>query len=242
MTIRVGDRGRTMSSLHPQGFVRIEGKRYDARSVFEPIERDTDVVVTGGDLQGLNVRKITPSLSVEKLPGFGNPVHSSFHDVIIQQEKSAVAERDAWRAQRRRWRVVRMVYGLVMGAPVGAMIAAAGLWIAWDYVSQMSETPWNIAAGVVAAGAIWAVAFFCMLDRVQQHFMDGLLPKIQPRVYDRLTLLSTALGLLGGTIAAAFTIPSLGVAQGAVLALMANGVLGLIVPAILILNAPAYEE
>jgi hypothetical protein len=210
--------------------------------VFEPIEADTDVVVTGGDLQGLNVRKVTPSLSVETLPGFGNPVHSSFHDVINQQEKTAIAERDAWRAQRKRWRAARLVYGLVMGAPIGGMFAAAGLWIAWDYVSQTSESPWHTAAWVVAVGAIWAVSFFCILDRVQQHFMEGLLPKIQARVYDRLTLLSTGLGLLGGTISAAFAIPSLGVAPGAVLGIMANCVLGLIVPAILILNAPAYEE
>ncbi len=240
--IRIGDRGRTISSLHPQGFVRIDGKRYDARSAYDPLESDTEVVVIGGDLQGLKVRKVESKLVIEELPGYGKSVQSSFREVLLEQERLAAAHGEQWRAQRRRWRAARRLYGLALGTPLGALFAVAGLWIAWDHVNQVSEAPWETAAWVVGIGICWSVGFFWLLDRAQQYFMEGLLPKMNPRVYDHLTLLSTALGLSGATTAAVLVIPSVGLSAGLTVAMLATCVLGLIVPGFLFVNAPAYEE
>src|SRR4051794_30830438 len=111
MTVRVGDCGRTMSSLHPQGFVQINGKRYDARSQHDPIQPDTEVVVVGGDLQGLIVRKVEPGHAIERLPGYGNSVHSSFGEMLAEQERQELIAREAWQARRPQWRAARRAHG-----------------------------------------------------------------------------------------------------------------------------------
>jgi HEAT repeat protein len=114
MMVRVGDRGRTLSSLHPQGFVRISGKRRDARSERDIIEPETEVVVIGGDLQGLIVRPAASVQVVEHLPGYGQSVHSSFGELLARQEQLEVIQQEDWQARLPQWRLVApTAYGWV---------------------------------------------------------------------------------------------------------------------------------
>jgi hypothetical protein len=76
---------------------------------------------------------------------------------------------------------------------------------------------------------------------MQQRLLAGLLPSMQESAYDRLTLLSTALGLLGATAAAVLVIPHWGPGAGLVLAIIATCALGFLVPGFLAMHAPGDE-
>jgi hypothetical protein len=239
--VRVGDCGRTASSLHPQGFVRINGRRYDARSEWNPIEQGCEVVVVGGDLQGLIVRKVIPGLAPDRLPNYAKPVHSSFGELLDLQQRQAEAERETWQSGLPRWRAARRAYGLRMGALLGAMFAAGGLAVSWWYVTQASQTPWLTALAVAGVGAFWGVVVFLLLDFTHQRLLRQMLPRLEGRVYDRITLCATGFALLGTTVAAALVVPWLGVEAGVVAALPATGALGLVVPCVLLVNAAPDE-
>src|SRR5262249_48552281 len=117
--VQVGDCGWTGSSLHPQGFVRINEMRYDARSEWNPIEKGSEIVVLGGDLQGLIVRQVAPGLVPERMPNYGKPAPSSFGELLELQQRRDLAEREQWQAGLPRWRAARRAYGLRMGALLG---------------------------------------------------------------------------------------------------------------------------
>jgi hypothetical protein len=241
MTVRVGDLGRAMASLHPQGVVQIDGRRYHARSDFDSIEPGTEVVILRGDLQGLVVRAVEPGETIERVPGYGKAVHSSFGELLTEHQKLESAEQESWQARLPRWRAARRGYGFRMGALLGALFAAIGLGLSWEYVNQAVELPWVLALGVTGVGILWGVGVFLLLDRTQQWLLKGMLPQVEERVYDRLTLLATGLGLLGATAGAVLVIPRSGLGLGLAVAIVATCVLGLIVPGFLMANAPADD-
>jgi hypothetical protein len=240
--VRIGDRGRTLSSLHPQGFVRINGRRRDARSEREIIESETEIVVIGGDLQGLIVRPAESVHSVVSLPGYGQSVYSSFGEVLAYQEQIEEIQREDWKASFPQWRAARSAYGVRMGFLLGALFAAAGLWFSWGNVSQAGEHSWKIVLAVAGFGSLWGVGVFRLIDALQQRLLQGTLPRLEARAYDRLTLLSTGLSLLGTTGSAALTIPHWGLAAGLGIAIAATCVLGVIFPILLLANASSDDS
>jgi hypothetical protein len=226
--------------MHPQGFVRINDRRYDARSEWSPIGLGCEVVVVGGDLQGLVVRKVEPGLVPDRMPNFGKPVPSSFGELLDLQQRQAEAERELWLTRLPRWRAARRAYGLRMGALLGALFAAAGLALCWDYVRQVSDTPGLTALAVAGVGALWGVIVFNLLDLTHQQLLRQMLPRLEERVYDRITLCATGLALLG-TAVAVLVVPWLGVGAGLVAGVLATGALGLVVLGVLLVNAAPDE-
>jgi Tetratricopeptide repeat len=109
-----------MSSLHPQGFVRVDGQRYDARSQYEAIEADTEIVVVSGDLQGLVVSKVVPGLAIENLANYGKTVHSSFGELLVLQEAQELAKRANQPTRSARWKVG--LFGAVVAAVVAVLL------------------------------------------------------------------------------------------------------------------------
>src|SRR5262249_54156763 len=155
-----------------------------------------EVVVVKGDLQGLVVRKVEQGADCKPLPDHGRPVHSSFGELLDQQGRQEEGEREEWRARRPRWRAARRAYGMSRGGLLGLLFSAGWLALAWGEVRQASDAPLLAAAAVMAAGILWAIAVFLTFDIFLQRQFAGVLPRLNERTYDRLVLLSTALGLV----------------------------------------------
>jgi hypothetical protein len=205
------------------------------------IDADAEVIVVGGDLQGLIVRPAGSVRRVEDLPDFGRVVHASFVDVVARQEQLDEACREEWRAQLPAWRAARRAYGWRMGLPLGAAFAVAGLWFAQAELDRAGDDWRIVALTVVLSGMFWAVVVFRAVDWLQQYALGGSLPRLDEGAYDRLTLLSTGLGLLGATVTAVLVVPGWGVAAGAAAAVAATVALAAIVPVLLIANATADD-
>ncbi|MBO0701161.1 MAG: hypothetical protein J2P46_22380, partial [Zavarzinella sp.] len=107
MAVRVGDRGVAESSLHPQGVIRVEGRRYPARAEHGTVSPDSPVFVVAGDHLGLVVRAAEPDTQPAGLPGFGQPVQVSFLDrLAMEGERDEARQRTDATARRRRGAVV----------------------------------------------------------------------------------------------------------------------------------------
>jgi hypothetical protein len=239
--VRIGDRGRTISSLHPQGSVRVNGERYDARADYSHIEADSEVVVLGGDLHGLMVRKIEPGQEIGYLPNHGKTVPASFGEVVALQERHEKDRHEEWQARKSLWRARRRTYGNRRAPLLGLLCATAGLLLSWELVTQVSEEPWQVAVVVEAIGVLWALSVFHLVDRVQQWLLASTLQRMEEKDYDRVALVSTGMGMLGATAGATLAVPNLGLGAGFGLSLLATCVLALLVPAILALHVGSED-
>ncbi len=237
MTVRVGDCGVALTALRPQGFVRLHGRRFDARSEFEIVEAGSTVQVVSGDLHGLLVRKVGPNQADEHLPDYGKPVRTSFVEVVAEQEKQRLAEHEEWQAEKPRWRAARRAYARRRGAILGALFAAGGLCLSWENLCTACQSPWLAALGIEAFAIFWGVVVILTLDRSQQKLLGSTLRHIEERSYDLITLTSTTLALLGSAGGALLGIPALGLGPGLLTALLGTVVLGFLTPGILALHA-----
>jgi membrane-bound ClpP family serine protease len=240
--VRVGDRARVVSTLRPQGFVEVDGKRYDARSEFGAIETGQEVVVVKGDLQGLVVRKVNPGAEDRQLPDHGRPVHSSFGELLDHQERQDESEREAWRTRQPRWRGARLAYGMTRGGLLGLLFSAGWLAVEWEELRRASDDPPLSAAAVIVAGILWAIAVFLTLHLFLQRQLAGVLPRIHGRTYDRLVLLSTALALVGTTGGVLLGVHGPGTVTAAFITPAATLALGSIVPLLIAVNVAPEEE
>jgi hypothetical protein len=219
MAVHVGDRGRALSPLHPQGFVEINGQRYDARSEFGVIDLDCAIIVVNGDHLGLIVRTVESVQTPGRLRNHGQRVYSSFGERLDAEAQQEAARRRQWRAARRR-------YGILVGTTLGALAAGVGLWCLWDFIADRSASPWVVAAAVAAGGILWGVGVFRFVDNIMQRLGEN---------YYRATFVSEFLALTGTTGGAVVGIPLLGLSGGFAVALLGTVLLGAIVPGFIML-------
>jgi hypothetical protein len=220
MVIRIGDAGEALSSLHPQGVVCVFGRRYSARADHGTIAPGAAVVVAGGDNLGLVVRAAESTGPPAGLPGYGQQVYASFLDRLTGREERDEAVQTEDRAERRR-------RGLTWSASAGAVLGAVVLWVAWDPIDALGGPPWAVALTAVLTGVIWGAVSFLQLDWALARFDRGT---------GRVTAVSTAFALAGGTAGAALGIPMFGLAGGLSLALVGTAALGLALPLLLVLG------
>src|SRR5262249_43536221 len=157
MVIRIGDAGEALSSLHPQGVVRVLGRRYSARADIGTIAPGAQVVVAGGDNLGLVVRAAESTGPPAGLPRCGPEGDSSLLDRLTRRAERGGAEQKEDRAERRR-------RGLTWSASAGAVLGAVVLWAAWDPIEALGGPPWAMALTAVLTGVIWGVVSFLQLD------------------------------------------------------------------------------
>lgn len=198
MAVHVGDRGTAMTALRPQGLVRIDGARHDARAEHGYIETGSEVVVIGGDNTGLVVRCVEPGPAVA-LPNHGREVHGSFGARVAAEGAREQAERARWESARRR-------YGLAAGGSLGALAGGAGAALLWGAIVEHAGAPWAVAALAVVGSAAWGACLFRGLDAGLQELGGD---------YWRFTTASTGLGLAGGAVVAAWGSPAVGPGLGA---------------------------
>jgi hypothetical protein len=218
MAVRIGDAGVALSSLHPQGMVRVDGKRYHARAEHGTIAPDGAVVVIGGDHLGLIVRDAGAVEVPRGLNGFGERVYSSFLERLADREVRDEGERERMRAERRKT-------GAYWFAAIGAVAAAAVLWIVWNHVTDEPGPTWQMAVIVAAAGAAFGAGLFMALHEGLARFDGGS---------GRVIAACTLFALVGGVVGAVIGIPAFGVAAGLSLALIGMAALGMALPLLLV--------
>jgi hypothetical protein len=226
MVVRVGDRGRTLSPLQPQGAIDIQGKRYDALSDYDPIEPNCEVVVVRGSLQGLVVRQVQPGQSLRPLPDQGKVVHGSFGELVRQQGKQEDSVREEWTAQLPHWRVQRRVYGARRGALLGLLLAALTCWVCWNDVTRAATRPWLSVLVAEALGSVWGVVVFWSVDTLLQHLLEDKLHQLKGQFYERVVFWFAVLTLGAATAGVILATPALGLGAGLGIALLASVVLG----------------
>jgi hypothetical protein len=220
MAVRVGDTGVAESSLHPQGVIRLDGRRYPARAEHGSLPLAAPVVVVAGDHLGLVVRAVEPDSPPAGLPRFGQAVQVSFLDRLAEE-----GERDEARAKaadsNRRW------LGTVVSAAAGIVAALAVLWWVWDHVRPADDPVWQPTGIALLGGAAWGAAVFLLLNDALGRFDRG---------GGRITAISTGLALVGGTAGAAVGIPAFGMVGGLSLAVVGTLTFGLAFPLLLVLG------
>jgi hypothetical protein len=195
MVVRVGDRGQTLTALRPQGAVQIDGNRHGAWCPDGFIDAGSEIVVVGGSLQGLVVRKVEPG-QVLRVPDQGKVVSSSFGEVVRRQGQREDAERQEWEAQLPYWRNRRRAYTLKRGALLGPLIAAGGLAPWWAGPEQAASALWLVFVAVGTIGPLWGIGVFGCLDRQFQKYLEAELYRLHGRSYDRLVLINALLILV----------------------------------------------
>jgi hypothetical protein len=219
MAIRVGDKGVAESSLHPQGVVRLDGRRYPARAEYGTVPLDSPVFVVAGDHIGLVVRVAEPDTQPAGLPGFGKPVHASFLDRLAEVEERDDTRRRADESARR-WR------GAAIFAAVGAGLALLVLALVSKSL-EIDDAPWAAAGVALAAGAVWGAGVFLQLTEALRRFEAR---------GGRISIVCTALALVGGAAGAAVGIPAFGLTGGLSLAVIGTLTFGLALPLLLVLG------
>jgi len=218
MAVRIGDAGVALSSLHPQGMVRVGGKRFHARAEYGTIAPDGAVVVIGGDHLGLIVRDAGAVEAPRGLNGFGERVYSSFLERLADREFRDEGERERMRAERRKT-------GAYWFAAIGAVAAAGVLWIVWNHVTDEPWPTWQMAVIVAAAGAAFGAGLFMGLHEGLARFDGGS---------GRVIAACTLFAVVGGVVGAVIGIPAFGIAAGLSLALIGMAALGMALPLLLV--------
>ena len=218
MGIRIGDAGVALSSMHPQGMVRVNGQRHHARAEHGTIAAEAPVLIVGGDHLGLIVREAASAGPPAGLPRFGAPVSSSFLERLAAREVHDEGEREALRANRRR-------LGLIWGSILGAVAAAAVLWIVWDSATEEPGPTWQAAVIVTLAGAACGAGVFAGLHEGLARFDGGS---------GLVIAACTVLALVGGAVGAAVGVPAFGLAGGLSLAIVGMAALGMALPLLLV--------
>lgn len=211
MIVRIGDRGIATTPLRPGGFVTIVDVRHSARCPTGFVDADMEVVVIGGDNQGLIVRTIQVEFISEELPGHGNVVYSSFGDKIQTVGKEA---QDRLALQRQRLIARARTFGAVWGL-LCVVVAVIRLHFTWPPMA--TGLTYALTPLIVGVGTLWGAAF-CI-------FLFGAFEQIEHEPSPRLTIISTIISLSGGAITFAILLPQRGVVMTIVMTFCATLIL-----------------
>lgn len=218
MIVRIGDRGIATTPLRPGGFVTIVDVRHSARCPSGYVDANMEVVVIGGDNQGLIVRIIQTELVAGELPGHGNVVYSSFGDKIQTVGKEA---QQRLALQRRRLIARAWMFGAGWGL-LCAVAAVIRLHFTWPPIATNST--YALTPLIVCVGTLWGAAL-C-------RFLFGAFEQVEHEPSPRFTIISTIISLSGGAITLVVLLPHRGVVTTILMTfcatlLLAFGLLGL---------------
>lgn len=213
MNVRIGDRGIATTPLRPGGFVTIVDVRHSARSQAGFVDATAEVVVVGGDNQGLIVRSMHAEFVSGDLPGHGDVVYSSFGDKI-----QTVGREAQTRLALQRKRLITRAW--MFGAGWGLLCAIAAvirLRSTWPLMG--TDSFYLTSALIVVGGVLWgAVVGRCLFGAFEQ---------LEHHPSPKLTIISTVISLTGAAITLVVLLPSRGVATSLVTTFCATVVLGL---------------
>ncbi len=215
--IRIGDTGRTLTAMTPQGKIAVGGSVVDARSESFWIDPHVRVVVVRGDHLGVVVQrlemeseppadlgKLTPQACWQQAPPAPTP----------NSRAEPVAE-----YRPRFWS------GLRESTSLGALYGLLSVYLGFG-AAEMKTWPdaWLWAGGAGLCGALWGGLLFLIIDSLLRDLGE----------FEKLVLVTLGLALVGstgGTVAGYSLWGLIGGLTGAVLGAL---FLGILVPAILV--------
>jgi hypothetical protein len=199
MTVRIGDRGQTLTGLGPSGKVQIGGETFDARSEFGFIPAGTPCVVVRGDLSAPIVRAIDPDHEPEPLPHQGEEANRKGEAQRMTVDVAEVERQD--RLAARKAELHRLGAGVIAAASLGAMVGLAGAGVGPFFAWVPAEDPVKLSlllAGGLAAGMAWSVAWFFLLGALGR-IVGGSQSVFAPSFLSLFALLiGTAIGAWSG--------------------------------------------
>ena len=115
--------------------------------------------------------------------------------------------------------------GAVWFAALGAVAAAAVLWLVWDHVTEEPGPTWQMAVIVAAVGGVLGAGVFLGLHEGLARFDGGT---------GRVIAACALMAIAGGVVGAAVGIPAFGLVGGISLALVGMAALGMALPLLLV--------
>ena len=223
MSVHIGDRGCTVTSLRPQGTVRVGDKELPARTENELVGADCEVIIIGGNHHGLIVRKLEPGRPFPILAKLGEVISMSFSEQVTGEGRRIDAQRqrdnDARRARSRKW-----------GAVLGAISAVGGIWYCWSegMLNSLDLSQWILLFGLcMLPGVLWGtVVSWLISEKLTSLDLDSFV----------MTVLTTMVALLGGTTGVIIGYESSGILEGIGLGIGATIAFGLIVPGLTLIK------
>ncbi len=226
--VQIGDRGQAASRLSPSGFVIVHSERHSARSVSEVIEAGQEVIVLNGDLHGLVVCRVDANTDAAAIPNRGRLVHSSFGASVKAEHARNTEAQRRWEEERTNWQQR-------VGLRLGLFCATVGIAIAWKPLTR--DFSMNQVALVVVCSMFVGGVLGSWLLRVVDRSLDDIDSQLR-----RFALPTTILSLLGGTLAAAWAIPSYGAVTGIFVAVVVAAMTGFPLPAFMALASSSAES
>ena len=196
MSVRVGDVGRAVSSMTPNGTVEVGGRRLDARSEGLFIAAGSPIVVLRGDPMGCVVRPVEPGRAPPTLPGHGQPIAPT--GPYRTTAEVDAADRRVQADAARQFRQV-LQYGLLAAGTLGVLVGLANGGYGWASgragIADAADAATFLAgsAGVGAAAAVTLFVLTGLVGKVLGYFEGE--PEFAPDlVVTFAALLGTAVG------------------------------------------------
>lgn len=195
MTVRVGDLGRAVSSMTPNGTVEVGGRRVDARSEGLFVPAGTAVVVLRGDPMGCVVRPVEPGQAPPTLPRHGEPITTGPYRTSAEVEAADRRVRDE---AAREFRKV-LQYGLLAAGTLGVLVGLANGgygWVSGQAGIADAADAAAFLAGSAGVGAVAAATLFVLTGLIGKvlGYFEGE-PEFAPDlVVTFAALLGTAVG------------------------------------------------
>jgi hypothetical protein len=212
--LRVGDTGRTLTAMTPQGKIAIAGWIYDARSDGFWIDPNAHVVVVRGDHLGVVVRQIEAA-DAPRLAARGRPVSQA----SWQCRRAPTCSNRAVHAGSDTPPSPRFWSGLRESTSLGALFGLVSVYLGFaraEMNGMLVSWLWTASAGL--CGALWGALLFLGIHALLRDLGE----------FERLALVTLGLALLGstgGTVTGYSVLGLIGGLTGAVLGAFCLGVL-----------------
>jgi hypothetical protein len=216
--VRIGDPGRTVTAMTPQGKIAVGGSVFDARSDSFWIDPNVPIVVVRGDHLGLVVRRLEDEGERPKA-NIGEPTpQACWQESPPLEAVSGKGQADAaFRA--------RFSSGLRESVSLGALYGLLSVYLGFAAAEMEGWLgPWIWAGGAGLCGALWGGLLFLIIHALLRDMGE----------FQKLVLVTLGLALVGstgGTVAGYSLWGLIGGLTGAVLGAFSLGVL---VPLILV--------
>jgi len=215
---RIGDTGRTLTAMAPQGKIAVGGSVYHARSDAFWIDPDERVVVVRGDHLGLIVQRVEAD---------GSPRLDDEGKLTPQacwQERSSTAE-SGNRINEVTTNGERFCSGLRESVSLGAVYGLLSVYLGFG-AGEMGGWlgPWLWAGGAGLCGAIWGGLLFLVIHALLRDIGE----------FEKLILVTLGLALFGSTGGTVAGYSLWGVVGGLTGAVLGAFCLGVLVPMLLV--------
>jgi len=226
--IRIGDTGRTLTAMTPQGKITVGDFVCDARSDSFWIDPHVGVVVVHGDHLGLVVRRLEPG---------GAPALEQDGELTpLALWQGTPPPRSSGHVSAATTNSARFWSGLRESTSLGALYGLVSVYLGFGAAEIDGWWgPWLWAGGVGLCGALWGCLLFLIIHALLRDLGE----------FQKLVLVTLGLALVGSTGGTVAGYSMWGLVGGLTGAVLGAFCLGILVPALLVAAqamAPPSEQ